>query len=112
MDHPETDAPLPASDDQLSPADSSLPHLLYALEIETPTLVPSDSLPVHHEEIVIAAHEPPPGDDDGTQEYPVLSVEVPSSAPGSGSGASITISSWWTGRESEGTKVGVSISNA
>ena len=78
MDHPETDAPLPASDDQLSPADSSLPHLLYALEIETPTLVPSDSLPVHHEEIVIDAPEPLPGADDGTQEYPVLSVEVPS----------------------------------
>ena len=79
MDHSETDAPLPASDDQLSPADSSLPHLLYSLEIETPTLVPSDSLPVHHEEIVIDAPEPLPGADDGTQEYPVLSVEVPSS---------------------------------
>ena len=78
MDHSETDAPLPASDDQLPPADSSLPHLLYALEIETPTLVPSDSLPVHHEEIVLAAHDPLPGDDDGTQEYPVLSVEVQS----------------------------------
>ena len=79
MDHPETDAPHPASDDQLSPADSSLPHLLYSLEIATPTLVPSDSLPVHHEEIVIDAPEPLPGADDGTQEYPVLSVEVPSS---------------------------------
>ena len=78
MDHSETDAPLPASDDQLPFADSSLPHLLYALEIETPTLVPSDSLPVHHEEIVLAAHEPLSGDDDGTQEYPVLSVEVQS----------------------------------
>ena len=77
MDHPENDAPHPASDDQLSPAASSLPHLLYSLEIATPTLVPSDSLPFHHEEIVIDAPEPLPGTDDGTQEYPALSVEVP-----------------------------------
>ena len=79
MDHSETDAPLPASDDQLPTADGSLPHLLYALEIQTPTLVPADSLPVHHEEIVPVSHELHPGDDDGTLEHLALSVEVQSS---------------------------------
>ena len=86
MDHPENDAPHPASDDQLSPAASSLPHLLYSLEIATPTLVPSDSLPVHHEEIVIDAPAPPPCTDDGTPEYPVLSVEVPEPLSGADDG--------------------------
>ena len=79
MDHPETDALLPASDDQLSTADGSLPHLLYALEIQTPSLVPAASLPVHHEEIVPVSHEPLSVDDDGIQEHPALSVEVQSS---------------------------------
>ena len=78
MEHHETDTPPSAPEDQPSPADSPLTPLLYSLELATPTLVPSDSLPVHHEEIVLAAHDPLPGDDDGTQEYPVLSVEVQS----------------------------------
>ena len=86
MDHPETDAPPPALDVQPSPADNSLPHLLYSLEIATPTLVPSDSLPVHHEELVIDVPELLPGTDDGTQEHPVLSVEVPEPFPGTDDG--------------------------
>ena len=86
MDHPETDAPHPASDDQPSPADSSLPHLLYSLEIATPTLVPSDSLPVHHEELVTDVPELLSGTDDGTQEHPALSVEVPEPLPGADDG--------------------------
>ena len=82
MYHPETDAPPPALDVQPSPADSSLPHLLYSLEIATPTLVPSDSLPVHHEELVTDVPELLSGTDDGTQEHPALSVEVPEPLPG------------------------------
>ena len=79
MDHPELDAPLYASEDSLPPADGSLPHLLCALEIQTPSLVPAASLPVHHEEIVPVSHEPLSVDDDGIQEHPALSVEVQSS---------------------------------
>ena len=86
MYHPETDAPPPALDVQPSPADSSLPHLLYSLEIATPTLVPSESLPVHHEELVTDVPELLPGTDDGTQEHSALSVEVPEPLPGADDG--------------------------
>ena len=86
MDHPEIDAPHLASEDQPSPDDSSLPHLLYSLEIATPTLVPSDSLPVHHEELVTDVPELLPGTDDGTQEQPALSLEVPEPLPGAADG--------------------------
>ena len=85
MDHPEIDAPHLASEDQPSPDDSSLPHLLYSLEIATPTLVPSDSLPVHHEEVVDVP-ELLPEPDDGTQEQPALSLEVPEPPPGAADG--------------------------
>ena len=86
MDHPEIDAPHLASEDQPSYDDSSLPHLLYSLEIATPTLVPSDSLPVHHEELVTDVPELLPGTDDGTQEQPALSLEVPEPLPGAADG--------------------------
>ena len=79
MDHPESDAPLPASEDSLPTVDGSLPHLLCALELQSPTLVPAASLPVHHEEIVPALHELLPGDAGGALEHQALSVEVPSS---------------------------------
>ena len=78
MDHPESDAPLLASED-LPTADGSLPHLLCALEIQNPSLVPAVSLPVHHEEIVPVSHEQLLGDDGGTLEHSALSVEVQSS---------------------------------
>ena len=79
MDHPEPDVPLPVSEDLLPTVDGSLPHLLGALELQTPSLVPAASLPVHHEEIVPVSHELLPGDDGGTLEHQALSVEVPSS---------------------------------
>ena len=85
MDHPEIDSPPLASEDQPSPDDSSLPHLLYSLEIATPTLVLSDSLPVHHEEVVDVP-ELLPGPDDGTQEQPALSLEVPEPPLGAADG--------------------------
>ena len=85
MDHPEIDAPHLASEDQPSPDDSSLPHLLYSLEIATPTLVLSDSLPVHHEEVVdVPELLPEPAD--GAQEQPALSLEVPEPPPGAADG--------------------------
>ena len=82
MDHPEIDALHLASEDQPSPDDSSLPHLLNSLELATPTLVPSDSLPVHHEELVTDV----PGTADGTQENPALSVDVPETLPDAADG--------------------------
>ena len=85
MDHPEIDSPPLASEDQPSPDDSSLPHLLYSLELATPTLVLSDSLPVHHEEVVDVP-ELLPEPDDGTQEQPALSLEVPEPPPGAADG--------------------------
>ena len=78
MEHHETDTPPSAPEDQPSPADSPLTPLLYSLELATPTLVPSDSFPVDHEELVIDD----PGTADGTQEDPALSVDVPASADG------------------------------
>ena len=85
MDHPEIDSPPLASEDQPSPDDSSLPHLLYSLELATPTLVLSDSLPVHHEEVVDVP-ELLPGPADGAQEQPALSLEVPEPPPGAADG--------------------------
>ena len=77
MEHHETDTPPSAPEDQPSPADSPLTPLLYSLELATPTLVSSDSLPVHHEELVIDV----PGTADGIQENPALSVDVPEPLP-------------------------------
>ena len=93
MEHHETDTPPSAPEDQPSPDDSPLTPLLYSLELATPTLVLSDSLPVHHEELVIDVpgtadgiqenQESPVltvdclGFDDGTPAPPALSVEVP-----------------------------------
>ena len=85
MDHPEIDSPPLASEDQPSPDDSSLPHLLYSLELATPTLVLSDSLLVHHEEVVDVP-DLLPEPDDGTQEQPALSLEVPEPPPGAADG--------------------------
>ena len=82
MEHHETDTPPSAPEDQPSPADSPLTPLLYSLELATPTLVPSDSLPVHHEELVIDV----PGTADGIQENPALSVDVPEPLPDAADG--------------------------
>ena len=77
MEHHETDTPPSAPEDQPSPADNLTP-LFYSLELATPFLVSSDSLPVDHEELVIDD----PGTADGTQEDPALSVDVPGTADG------------------------------
>ena len=82
MEHHETDTPPSAPEDQPSPADSPLTPLLYSLELATPTLVSSDSLPVHHEELVIDV----PGTADGIQENPALSVDVPEPLPDAADG--------------------------
>ena len=82
MEHHETDTPPSAPEDQPSPADSPLTPLLYSLELATPTLVSSDSLPVHHEELVIDV----PGTADGIQENPALSVDVPEPFPDAADG--------------------------